>query len=164
MAERKVEVAIIGAGTAGLAAYRMVREHTDRLVLIEQGPGGTTCARVGCMPSKLLIAAADARHHVETASEFGIRTGPSTVDGIAVMRRVQSLRDRFVGGVEKIVAGLPEQIEAPGLWRGIGFRIGSRNLASGFGWFLSFGSTQVGHSAEPEIDRTAALRAEVADG
>ena len=51
MAERKVEVAIIGAGTAG-RAYRMVREHTDRLVLIEQGPRGTTCARVGCMPSK----------------------------------------------------------------------------------------------------------------
>src|SRR5919106_3387171 len=52
MAEHKVEVAIIGAGTAGLAAYRMVREHTDRLVLIEQGPGGTTCARVGCMPEQ----------------------------------------------------------------------------------------------------------------
>jgi twitching motility protein PilI len=31
------------------------------------------------------------------------------------------------------VAGMPEQIEAPGLWRGIGFRIGARNLASGFG-------------------------------
>ena len=57
MAERKVEVAIIGAGTAGLAAYRRVREHTERLVLIEVGPHGTTCARVGCMPSKLLIAA-----------------------------------------------------------------------------------------------------------
>ena len=31
------------------------------------------------------------------------------------------------------VAGLPEQIEAPGLWRGIGFRLGARNLAAGFG-------------------------------
>lgn len=31
------------------------------------------------------------------------------------------------------VAGLPEQIDAPGLWRGIGYRIGSRHLASGFG-------------------------------
>jgi twitching motility protein PilI len=31
------------------------------------------------------------------------------------------------------VAGLPEQIDAPGLWRGIGFRIGKRNLAAGFG-------------------------------
>ena len=49
MAEREFHVAIIGAGTAGLAAYRKVREHTDRLVLIEGGPHGTTCARVGCM-------------------------------------------------------------------------------------------------------------------
>ena len=31
-----------------------------KAVLIEQGPGGTTCARVGCMPSKLLITAAGA--------------------------------------------------------------------------------------------------------
>src|ERR1700761_2321614 len=27
-------------------------------------------------------------------------------------------------------AGLPEQIEAPGLWRGIGFRIGTRYMVS----------------------------------
>ena len=31
------------------------------------------------------------------------------------------------------VAGMPEQIEAPGLWRGIAFRIGTRHLAAGFG-------------------------------
>ena len=31
------------------------------------------------------------------------------------------------------VAGLPEQIDAPGLWRGVGYRIGGRRLASGFG-------------------------------
>jgi twitching motility protein PilI len=31
------------------------------------------------------------------------------------------------------VAGLPEQIDAPGLWRGVGYRVGSRRLASGFG-------------------------------
>lgn len=30
------------------------------------------------------------------------------------------------------VVGLPEQIDAPGLWRGVGYRIGSRRLASGF--------------------------------
>jgi dihydrolipoamide dehydrogenase len=55
LAEQKVDVAIIGAG--GLAAYRRVREHTEGLVLIEVGPHRTTCARIGCMPSKLLIAA-----------------------------------------------------------------------------------------------------------
>ncbi|HEY9541100.1 MAG TPA: chemotaxis protein CheW [Luteimonas sp.] len=30
------------------------------------------------------------------------------------------------------VAGLPEQLDAPGLWRGVGYRIGQRRLASGF--------------------------------
>ena len=29
-------------------------------------------------------------------------------------------------------AGLPEQLDAPGLWRGVGYRIGNRRLASGF--------------------------------
>ena len=29
-------------------------------------------------------------------------------------------------------AGLPEQLDAPGLWRGVGYRIGARRLASGF--------------------------------
>jgi hypothetical protein len=61
MAERKVDVAVIGAGTAGLAAYRRVREHTERLVLIEAGPHGTTCAQVGCMPSKLRMSGRAAR-------------------------------------------------------------------------------------------------------
>ena len=56
-----VDVAVIGAGTAGLAAYRAAKSHHEkRVVLIEGGPYGTTCARVGCMPSKLLIAAAEA--------------------------------------------------------------------------------------------------------
>jgi twitching motility protein PilI len=30
------------------------------------------------------------------------------------------------------VAGLPEQLDAPGLWRGVGYRVGSTRLASGF--------------------------------
>ena len=101
MAERKVDVAIIGAGTAGLAAYRRVREHTDRLVLIEGGPHGTTCARVGCMPSKLLIAAADAAHAVREAPVFGVHAGAARIDGRAVMaagaraaRRLRRLRAR----------------------------------------------------------------------
>ncbi|MEP6998634.1 MAG: FAD-dependent oxidoreductase, partial [Betaproteobacteria bacterium] len=47
------DVAIIGAGTAGLAAYRTVKAAGQRALLIEGGPYGTTCARVGCMPSKL---------------------------------------------------------------------------------------------------------------
>ncbi len=103
-----VDVAIIGAGTAGMAAYKAARTHGKRAVLIESGPYGTTCARVGCMPSKLLIAAAESAHAVRLAPAFGVRAGSPHIDGKAVMARVRSERDRFVGfvleGVDKIPA------------------------------------------------------------
>src|SRR5687768_3421448 len=79
------DVAIIGAGTAGLNARREARTAGARTLLIESGPYGTTCARVGCMPSKLLIAAADAAHHVAYAGRFGIRVRGRVVDGPAVL-------------------------------------------------------------------------------
>jgi dihydrolipoamide dehydrogenase len=94
------DVAVIGAGTAGLAAYRAAKAAGKRAVIIERGPHGTTCARVGCMPSKLLIAAAEAAHAPARWQEFGLRLhGKLDVDGAAVMARVRRERDRFVGFV-----------------------------------------------------------------
>ena len=60
----KFDVAVIGAGSAGMSAYRAAKARGKSVVLIEGGPYGTTCARVGCMPSKLLIAAAEAAHAI----------------------------------------------------------------------------------------------------
>jgi dihydrolipoamide dehydrogenase len=57
--ERTIEVAIIGAGTAGLNAMTQVREETYSFIMINGGTLGTTCARVGCMPSKILIQIAE---------------------------------------------------------------------------------------------------------
>jgi len=91
-----VDVAIIGAGTAGMRAYKEVSQRTDSVVLIEGGAYGTTCARVGCMPSKLLIAAAEAAHKVRHSSLFGIDAGAPVIDGKKVMSRVREERDRFV--------------------------------------------------------------------
>src|SRR4051812_25536776 len=93
MNELTVDVAVIGAGTAGLAAYKAAHSHHGkRVVLIEGGPYGTTCARVGCMPSKLLIAAAEAAHGIGIAPAFGVHAGPLRIDGRAVMARVRSER------------------------------------------------------------------------
>jgi dihydrolipoamide dehydrogenase len=103
------DVAIIGAGTAGMSAYRAALEHTPRVLVIESGVYGTTCARVGCMPSKLLIAAADAAHGAAGASRFGVSAGPVAVDGRAVMARVRSERDRFVGFVVDAVGQWPAE-------------------------------------------------------
>ncbi|MBX3675054.1 MAG: dihydrolipoyl dehydrogenase [Burkholderiales bacterium] len=103
-----VDVAVIGAGTAGLAAYRAARARGARAVIIESGPHGTTCARVGCMPSKLLIAAAEASHAIDAAPGFGVHVdGAKRVDGREVMERVRRERDRFVGFVVEGVGKIP---------------------------------------------------------
>jgi dihydrolipoamide dehydrogenase len=78
----QTDVAIIGAGTAGLAAYRAAIAAGKRAVIIEGGAYGTTCARVGCMPSKLLIAAAEAAHEARHTAAFGVHVdGPVRIDG-----------------------------------------------------------------------------------
>lgn len=107
--QMQIDVAIIGAGTAGLSAYRAAKAAGASAVLIESGEYGTTCARVGCMPSKLLIAAAEAAHALEQAPGFGIHVdGAIRIDGRAVMERVRRERDRFVGFTLREVQDIPE--------------------------------------------------------
>ncbi|AWN36451.1 dihydrolipoyl dehydrogenase [Methylobacterium radiodurans] len=108
MPEYSFDVAIIGAGTAGIAAYRAAVEAGADAVLIERGPGGTTCARVGCMPSKLLIAAGEAAHAARQAGLFGVRVGEVRIDGPAVLHRVRAERDRFVSAVFDSLDEIPD--------------------------------------------------------
>jgi len=94
---REVDVAIIGAGSAGLYALGQVRRFTDNFVLIDGGELGTTCARVGCMPSKVMIQVADDFHRKSIFDREGIEGG----DGLSIniedaMEHVQDLRDTFV--------------------------------------------------------------------
>lgn len=114
MHKKTVDIAIIGAGSAGMRAYREAARVTDSVLLIEGGAYGTTCARVGCMPSKLLIAAADAAHHGQRTGEFGVHFEAPKIDGAAVMQRVRSERERFVGFVVDDVEGWPAHHRATG--------------------------------------------------
>src|SRR5690606_41652300 len=90
----KVDVAIIGAGTAGLTAYKAATKAGARTILIEQGPHGTPGARVGCMPSKFLIAAADAAQAARLAPEFGGLAANVRITGHEVRRRARAVPDR----------------------------------------------------------------------
>jgi dihydrolipoamide dehydrogenase len=97
---RKVDVAIIGAGSAGLSARREVAKKTDNYVVIDDGILGTTCARVGCMPSKVLIQVAQDFDRRFKLAEQGIHGGENlTLDRKQVMAHVRKLRDRFVRAV-----------------------------------------------------------------
>lgn len=115
MKKINVDVAVIGAGTAGLAAYRNAKKYDKKVLLIEGGAYGTTCARVGCMPSKLLIAAAESAHSLEIADKFGIELNSGfKVNGKRVMERVRKERDRFVGFVLESVDNIPEEDKIKG--------------------------------------------------
>lgn len=59
------DVLIIGAGSAGLYALREVRRAGRDFVLVDRGPLGTTCARVGCMPSRWPFMPAPNGQHAE---------------------------------------------------------------------------------------------------
>lgn len=109
-----LDVIIVGAGSAGLAALREVRKNTDKFLIINDGPLGTTCARTGCMPSKALIEAANAFHKRHSFNAFGISGGDTLkIDIPAVLNRVRTLRDFFVSSTlgatddlgEKHIAG-----------------------------------------------------------
>ena len=102
----KVDVAVIGAGTAGQNAFRQASKTTKNIVIINDGFWTTICATVGCMPSKLLIAAAERAHDAKYSDEFGIHADVQ-IDGKQVMARVQAERDRFANGVKKQVEGWP---------------------------------------------------------
>lgn len=84
----RVDVAVVGAGSAGLAALAEIRKLTRSYVLIDDGPLGTMCARAGCMPSKALIQIAN-----------DCRAGRGRRLRIPeALARVRKLRDGFMAG------------------------------------------------------------------
>ena len=97
MTERIVDVAIIGTGSAGLFALSKVRRGTDNFVIINGGELGTTCSRVGCMPSKALIQVAEdferrlifERHGIGGHDKLHMRIEHA-------LEHVRDLRDLFV--------------------------------------------------------------------
>jgi len=98
--EKRVDVAIIGAGTAGINALSEVRKVTENLVLINDGPLGTTCARVGCMPSKIMIQIGHDYQRRHFLAEEGISQATRlSIDIAQSMAHVRILRDNFVNGI-----------------------------------------------------------------
>ena len=116
-----VDVAVVGAGTAGLSALSEVRKVTDNFVLINGGELGTTCARVGCMPSKVMIQTANDFFRRLDLPKRGIRGQDQLhIDGQDVLNHLRQLRDGFVQGVmehfveparDKLLVGYAEFLE-----------------------------------------------------
>ena len=108
MEESQVDVAIIGSGSAGLYAMGRVRPSGKSVVLINGGELGTTCARVGCMPSKAVIQVAEDFHRRGVFKRFGLEGEEGlSLDVSEAMGYVQDLRDMFV---ERVISNSTDRM------------------------------------------------------
>jgi len=114
--EKQVDVAIIGAGTSGLNAQSQVKKAGKSFLLINGGHWGTTCARVGCMPSKAFIQVADDYHRREIFERHGIQgEDDMALDSNESMEHVRDLRDIFVDRVEGSTTDeMPDDVKLEG--------------------------------------------------
>lgn len=100
------DLVIIGAGAAGLSVASGAAQMGAKVALIEAGEMGGDCLNTGCVPSKALIAAAEAAQDIRKAARFGIASSAPKVDFAAVMAHVHKTiadiaphdsQDRFEG-------------------------------------------------------------------
>ncbi len=105
-----VDVAVIGAGHAGLNAVKEIRKVTDNWMLLNGGPLGTTCARIGCMPSKIAIHLADTFKMRDRFDRYGVAGGDQLqLDQTTALEHVRDLRDTFV---DLVLANTTDEMDA----------------------------------------------------
>lgn len=107
------DIIIIGAGTAGIAAYQEAIKHTQTILIVNDGPWDTTCARVGCMPSKVLISSANRMHDILHADQVALNV-EAKIDTSTVMKHVQQLRDQFTSATLKQINKWPDHHKVSG--------------------------------------------------
>ena len=105
--KKHVKVVIVGAGSAGLSALRQIRQQTQDYIIVDKGPLGTTCARVGCMPSKALVHVARQFHGRHAFDEAGLRGAEGlAIDLPDVLAHIRRQRDRFAGSMAQVTREL----------------------------------------------------------
>ncbi len=97
---RKYDVVILGTGNAGMAAAGVAREAGKTVAMVESGDVGGTCPLRGCVPKKVLVAAAQVLHQIELAPAHHIEVGEPRLDWAKLIAREQG----FVDGVPEAFA------------------------------------------------------------
>ena len=83
------DLAVIGAGSAGLSVTAVAAQLGLRVALIEHGRMGGDCLNTGCVPSKALLAASHAAQAMRGAGRFGLRVAEPAIDWGAMCAHVQ---------------------------------------------------------------------------
>jgi mercuric reductase len=89
------DLVVIGSGGAAFSAAIAARRKNKTVAMIERGKIGGTCVNTGCVPSKALLAAAEARHIAGHHPFPGIRTDAGPVDFPALITGTRALVEQI---------------------------------------------------------------------
>ncbi len=95
------DVLIIGAGQAGGPLATAFAQAGKKTVLIEREHVGGTCINEGCTPTKTMVASARVAYLARRSADYGVRTGPVSVDMTVVRKRKRDIVESFRHGSEK---------------------------------------------------------------
>lgn len=91
---------VIGSGQAGTPLSRALAEAGVRTALIEREHVGGTCVNEGCTPTKTMVASGRVAYLVRRAAEYGVETGPISIDLQRVRQRKRDIVSSFRKGSE----------------------------------------------------------------
>src|SRR5438874_3021371 len=108
MPTHSFDVVIIGGGNAGMGVTVATREAGLKVAMIEPDLLGGTCPNRGCMPKKVLVAAAHALDEIERAKAHHIAVGKPSLDWAALIDREKAM-------IRQIPASLRELLNKRGV-------------------------------------------------
>ncbi|HEV56445.1 MAG TPA: mercuric reductase [Phycisphaerales bacterium] len=97
------DVIIIGAGQAGGPLSAEFAKAGSKTALVERAHVGGTCVNEGCTPTKTMVASARVAHLARRAADYGVQTGPVTVDMAKVRQRKRDIVASFRTGSRRRV-------------------------------------------------------------
>jgi pyruvate/2-oxoglutarate dehydrogenase complex dihydrolipoamide dehydrogenase (E3) component len=92
---------VIGAGQAGGPLSTALANAGWKTAVIERVHVGGTCINEGCTPTKTMVASARVAYLARRGADYGVHTGPVTIDMVKVRQRKRDIVDSFRGGSER---------------------------------------------------------------
>jgi pyruvate/2-oxoglutarate dehydrogenase complex dihydrolipoamide dehydrogenase (E3) component len=97
-AKERYDAVVIGAGQAGVPLSTTLARAGWKTVLIEREHVGGTCINEGCTPTKTMVASARMAYLARRAADYGVHTGPVTVDMAKIRHRKRVIVESFRSG------------------------------------------------------------------
>lgn len=101
------DVIVIGAGQAGGPLSTAFANAGRKTALIERAHVGGTCINEGCTPTKTMVASGRVAYLARRAADYGVRTGPITVDMVKVRQRKRDIVESFRNGSQRSIEETP---------------------------------------------------------